>query len=178
MTISLGKLCGIYAIENLRDQRVYVGATKVGFARRWSVHRSALIRGHSQVPQLQQDWDTYGAGWFKFVPLEILPKETIWGQREQAWIDRLRAEGYACYNVATGTTDRAKPWANSLRSLPTINTLKEVAAWGKVTVAMVRAMIRRGELQAIKMGRLWRVRREDLDDFMARQRIPDEDTLC
>ena len=55
-------------------------------------------------------------------------------------------------------------------------TLKEVAAWAKITVAMVRAMIRRGELRAIRMGRLWRVRREDLDAFLNRQRP--HDPLC
>ena len=57
-------------------------------------------------------------------------------------------------------------------------TLKEVATWAKVTVSTVRAMIHRGELPAIKLGRLWRVRREDLDAFMARQRHHTEDALC
>lgn len=57
-------------------------------------------------------------------------------------------------------------------------TLKEVAAWAKITVAMVRAMIHRGELGAIRMGRLWRVRREDLQVFMERQRGSGEDPLC
>jgi excisionase family DNA binding protein len=49
-------------------------------------------------------------------------------------------------------------------------TLKEVAAWAKITVAMVRAMINRGELPAIRLGRLWRVSRDDLDVFLTRQK--------
>jgi excisionase family DNA binding protein len=57
-------------------------------------------------------------------------------------------------------------------------TLREVAAWAKITVAMVRAMIARGELRAFKMGRLWRVRKEDLDDFLNRRLPPAEDPLC
>ena len=61
-------------------------------------------------------------------------------------------------------------------------TLKEVAAWLKITVAMVRAMIKRGELPAIRVGRLLRVRHEDLDAFMTRQQTippqPQEPDMC
>jgi excisionase family DNA binding protein len=61
-------------------------------------------------------------------------------------------------------------------------TLKEVAAWMKITVEMVRAMIKRGELPAVRVGRLLRIRHEDLDAFLARQQtrpsMPPGPPLC
>ena len=56
-------------------------------------------------------------------------------------------------------------------------TVREVATWAKISVAMVRTMIHRGELTAVRMGRLLRVRREDLDAFLARQRTSGDESL-
>lgn len=56
-------------------------------------------------------------------------------------------------------------------------TLQEVAEWAKISVPAVRAMIHRQELRALKMGRLYRVRQEDLDAWAAQQHAvpPSED---
>jgi excisionase family DNA binding protein len=179
---------GIYAIENLRDRRAYVGATKQGFLKRWGTHRTTLNRGLHEVPLLQHDWTVYSAGWFKFVPLEVLLPHVSFAPREQYWMDRLVTEGYTIYNVRP-----ASEWTRASHLLPlevstlanvfgAIATLHEVAAWAKITVPMVRAMIKRGELPALRVGRLLRVRREDMDAFMTRQQIhpspPQESDLC
>ncbi|TFU14691.1 helix-turn-helix domain-containing protein [Thermus tengchongensis] len=47
-------------------------------------------------------------------------------------------------------------------------TTEEVAKRLKISVFFVRRKIREGALPAIKLGKEWRVREEDLDLFLAR----------
>lgn len=50
----------------------------------------------------------------------------------------------------------------------TLLTVNEVAAYMKIVPLTVRRMIDRGDLKAIKVGRVWRIRQEDLQDYLAR----------
>jgi excisionase family DNA binding protein len=57
-----------------------------------------------------------------------------------------------------------------LQGVPTmVYTLEEVAEILKVSVATVRKLVDTKELKAFKVRGQWRVRKEDLDDYIARQ---------
>jgi excisionase family DNA binding protein len=47
-------------------------------------------------------------------------------------------------------------------------TLREVAKYLHVVPLTVQRMIYRGDLPAIKVGSRWRIRRQDLEDYLKR----------
>ena len=49
-------------------------------------------------------------------------------------------------------------------------TTEEVLAYLKVTPRTIYRLIRSGELPAVRIGRQWRFRRTDLDEWVERQR--------
>lgn len=48
-----------------------------------------------------------------------------------------------------------------------ILTVREVAVYLKVSERTVRTMIGRGELNAVKIGKTYRIRREDLEELVS-----------
>ncbi len=50
-------------------------------------------------------------------------------------------------------------------------TTEDVLTYLRVNARTVYRLIRDGELRAVRVGRQWRVRRQDLDRFVAAQRI-------
>ena len=52
-------------------------------------------------------------------------------------------------------------------SLPVFLTTEEVLGWLKVTPRTVYRLIRAGELPAVRVGRQWRFRRADLENWLA-----------
>lgn len=50
-----------------------------------------------------------------------------------------------------------------------VYTVEQVADMLQVSVATVRKLIDRGELKAFRVGNQWRVKKEDLDDYIRRQ---------
>jgi excisionase family DNA binding protein len=50
----------------------------------------------------------------------------------------------------------------------TMLSLEEVAYRLGVSVQTVRRLIENGELKGVRVGRQWRVRQEDLDDYVRR----------
>jgi excisionase family DNA binding protein len=49
-------------------------------------------------------------------------------------------------------------------------TTEDVLGYLKVTPRTIYRLIRTGELPAVRIGRQWRFRRADLDDWLDRQR--------
>ena len=49
-------------------------------------------------------------------------------------------------------------------------TIREVARYLKVVPMTVYRMIDRGDLKAVKVGRAWRIRREDLERYLNRSK--------
>jgi excisionase family DNA binding protein len=49
-------------------------------------------------------------------------------------------------------------------------TTREVLRYLKVNARTIYRLIRTGELPAVRIGRQWRFRRSDLDDWLDRQR--------
>jgi len=50
-------------------------------------------------------------------------------------------------------------------------TPQDVSDHLQVSVYTVRRWIKQGELPAYKVGRLWRIKREDLDRWLEQQRV-------
>ena len=50
--------------------------------------------------------------------------------------------------------------------MTSILTVKEVASLLKTSRQQVRKMIQSGDLPAVKVGRVWRIRADVLDDFL------------
>lgn len=49
-------------------------------------------------------------------------------------------------------------------------TIDEVLGYLKVTARTIYRLIRAGDLPAVRIGRQWRIRRTDLDEWLDRQR--------
>ncbi len=50
-------------------------------------------------------------------------------------------------------------------------TTEDVLSYLRVNARTVYRLIRDGELRAVRVGRQWRVRRQDLERFVAAQRV-------
>lgn len=76
---------GIYVIENITNNKKYVGSAK-NFRKRWYVHKSALNHNNHDNSYLQKAWNKYGANNFKFIIIEeVLPENLI--EKEQYYIN-------------------------------------------------------------------------------------------
>lgn len=82
-------VCGVYAIRNAVNGRVYVGSA-VAVDKRYALHRHQLKAGTHHSRKLQRAWDKYGASAFSVEVLETAPRERLVAI-EQMWIDRLDA---------------------------------------------------------------------------------------
>jgi len=65
---------GVYVIQNLRTNKVYVGSA-VDFVARKRVHMSQLRNGRHHCAHLQSAWDKEGAGAFEFKPIIVCSVE-------------------------------------------------------------------------------------------------------
>jgi len=61
----MAKLMGIYVIENVHNNKFYIGSS-VDINRRWAVHKSRLNRNIHHTPHLQSAWNLYGPSAFVF----------------------------------------------------------------------------------------------------------------
>ena len=70
------KLCGVYCIENILNDKKYIGISR-DIRRRWSEHKSDL-KSHTHVNQyLQNAWDKYGESNFKFYIIELCDENSL-----------------------------------------------------------------------------------------------------
>ena len=61
-------------------------------------------------------------------------------------------------------------FSNTARELEAFLTTEEVLSYLKITPRTMYLLIRSGELPAVRIGRQWRFRRADLDQWLERQR--------
>jgi group I intron endonuclease len=84
---------GVYVARNTISGRVYVGSS-VNISQRWRKHKEALRRGKHHSRIFQDSWDKHGDGAFTWEVLEdVHPEQRLLFEREQHWIDALRAYG-------------------------------------------------------------------------------------
>ena len=70
------RLCGIYCIENLINNKKYIGLSR-DIKRRWLEHRSELCRGVHINAYLQKAWEKYGEESFSFYIIELCSEEYL-----------------------------------------------------------------------------------------------------
>ena len=87
---------GIYCIRCTANGKVYVGQA-VDFRKRWTAHKSALGRQKHRSVILQRAWNKYGSSSFTWQVLEYVETDVaLLQEREQYWIDELRAAHHSC----------------------------------------------------------------------------------
>jgi group I intron endonuclease len=102
-----GNECGVYAIKNLRDGKVYIGSTAVSFGRRWSGHRSKLRKGKHANQHLQSAWNRDGEESFEFAILEVVTEQDALTAVEAQWIADTN-----CCDRRFGYNARVEPSSN------------------------------------------------------------------
>lgn len=98
--------CGVYAIRNKENERVYIGSSS-NVADRWSAHKHFLkglgrSRSTHKNRHLQHDWNEYGKDAFELILLENAEKDSL-VEKEQQWIDHFGLDDL--YNVTYAHRD-------------------------------------------------------------------------
>lgn len=106
---------GIYVIRCIANGRVYVGSSALVNAR-WMDHQRLLRRGRHHCLPLMNAWKKYGEAAFSFEIVEAVSDLERLVEREQFWMDRLRAHAaQRGFNVlpAAGSTRGYKQTAET-----------------------------------------------------------------
>ena len=90
--------CGIYKIENIIDNKVYVGGS-VNMEKRMGVHFSMLRGGYHDNRHLQKAWNKCGEEAFDCEILTTCNKDELVGL-ENYFIESYMANGEGGYNMA------------------------------------------------------------------------------
>lgn len=119
----MDQIVGIYQIENVQNQRRYIGSSD-NVQRRWRVHLSHLRKGKHHSPRLQQDYAVMGEAVFTFRLVETVSDPRNLKAREQWWIDSTDCctDGYNTCPIA------ASPMAGRKHSPETIKKFKSRVA--------------------------------------------------
>lgn len=95
------KICGVYCIENIQNNKKYIGISK-DIKRRWSEHKVQLNAHHHVNHFLQAAWDKYGEDNFKFYIIELCDEEQL-SERECYYIRFYNSLSHEQgYNLTTG----------------------------------------------------------------------------
>lgn len=99
-------LCGIYCIENLINNKKYIGLSG-DIKRRWIEHLSELRRGVHINVYLQRAWEKYGEDAFQFYIVELCAEESL-GERERYYIKAYHTLSHEQgYNLTIGGENTA-----------------------------------------------------------------------
>jgi hypothetical protein len=88
---------GVYCIKNLKNNKLYIGESKVPIDREHK-HWSKLRLKKHENPHLQSDYNKYGAEQFVFEMLQVVPDATKAEllKLERQWINKHKGN---CYNI-------------------------------------------------------------------------------
>lgn len=103
-------VCGIYKITNILNGKKYVGQS-TNIIRRWSHHKTNLIKGTHVNLYLQRAVNKYGLKSFSFDVIETVEKSML-DEREAYWIQKLQAAFPNGYNLKPGGDSRGE-WCHS-----------------------------------------------------------------
>lgn len=91
-------MSGIYKIENIINNKVYIGKSEqLGI--RWESHLELLTKGKHHSSKLQNDWNRYGISSFNFSILDITEENL--SDKEQYFIEKFNSvsDGYNMQNA-------------------------------------------------------------------------------
>jgi group I intron endonuclease len=101
------KICGIYKIRNIKNNKIYIGSS-YNILNRWKQHKYQLNKNIHNNEHLQRAWNKYGKRNFEFIIIEVIEiidiyknmKDYIF-EREQYWIDKTNCcNELIGYNIA------------------------------------------------------------------------------
>lgn len=98
---------GVYIIENLTNNKIYVGSTTMSFLKRFQHHLSLLRANRHKNQYLQNAWNKYGENAFEFSVIEICKKENCL-EREQYYMDLYKEDSYNINPLASGTPNMSR----------------------------------------------------------------------
>ena len=88
--IKINKIFGIYGIQNIANNKIYVGSA-VDFLKRSATHKSKLKNNNHANSHLQNSWNKYGEQNFKFILLELVNDKKKLITRETYWMNCYKA---------------------------------------------------------------------------------------
>lgn len=92
---------GIYKIQCVVTDMVYIGSTTVSFKKRFKKHKQRLRNNYHENGYLQYAWNKYGEATFEFIEFEPLTDIDIVKTREQFWLDIFMKKGKKhCFNLS------------------------------------------------------------------------------
>ena len=89
------KICGIYSIVNILNNKCYIGSSS-NFRRREQIHKSQLKNNRHHNLYLQRSWNKYGKDNFKFEIIEECDVKKLF-KKEEEYIDLIKPE----YNIGS-----------------------------------------------------------------------------
>lgn len=93
----------IYAIKNLKNNKLYIGSA-VDLKDRWWLHKYQLYLNKHHNRYLQRAYNKYEMENFDFIILELVENKNELLNREQFWLDFYRSyerdKGYNAYSIA------------------------------------------------------------------------------
>jgi group I intron endonuclease len=78
---------GIYCIQNMINNKRYIGKTEDSFKERWKEHKRTLKNGSHFSEHLHNSWKKYGSENFIFQIVEYVNDLDILSEREGYWIE-------------------------------------------------------------------------------------------
>ena len=93
----LSPICGVYAIKNIHNNKVYIGQS-IFILSRWTSHIAHLINGIHSNAFLLKDFQKYGFKAFEFTVLEECSGKERFA-RELYWARKYFSDGAELYNM-------------------------------------------------------------------------------
>lgn len=118
----------IYCIENVVNNKVYVGSSKQ-VKKRWRAHKNSLKYGNHHNVYLQRSWDKYGDVFKYFILESNIPEGDLF-TKEREWIMLVSPE-YNIGGVCGGDNFSNHPDKESIREVHRSN-LKKLRDEGRV----------------------------------------------
>ena len=107
-------IMGVYKIENIVTNKVYIGSTR-NYLRRKHEHLKSLRNGKCHMVKLQNSWNKYGESNFCISLIEVVHVENTLIEREDFWIlyydSTNREKGYNTY-LASELINKLGGWKN------------------------------------------------------------------